>query len=1788
MSSGTMGNQQQDLKDKGVIDSGCSRHITGNKSYLTDYEEIDRGFVTFGGNSKGGKITRKGKIRAGKLDFKDVYFVKELKFNLFSISPMCDKKNSVLFTDTACVVLSPDFKLTDESYILLKVPRKDNMYNFCEMKGIKREFSVARTLQQNGVAERKNRAPIEAVRTMLADSKLPTTFWADAVNIGKKPALSFMRPFGCLVTILNTVDHLGKFDGMEDKWFFVRYSTNSKAFRVFNIRTRIVEENLHIKFSENTPNITRSGPNWLFDIDALTKFMNYKSVVTRNQSNYSTCTKACDNVGKNRVEIVPDKDYILLPIWTQDPQFSSSSKDSSGARFKPSWEEKKKDVEDPKNEDSEEELLQFKLQEVWTLVELTNGKGAIGTKWVFRNKKDERGIMIKNKVRLVAQGYTQEEGIDYDEVFTPVAKIEEIRLFLAYALFKDFLVYQMDVKSAFLYEKAIYGLLQALRAWCTRKEICTEFKKMMHKKFQLSSMRELKFFLGLQVKQKEDGIFVSHDKYVKDLLSKFCFSDVKTASTHMETHKTLIEDEKGEDVDEHLYRSMIGSLMYLTFSRPDFMFTVCACARFQVKAKISHLHAMKRIFRYLKGQVKLGLWYPKDSHFDLMAYTDSDYVGASLDKKSIIGRFNLKIYTSCVKQFWATAKVKNINGETQLHAKVDGKKVVISEASIRRDLLFGDEKGIDCLPNETIFEQLTLMECVKDLKEQNEQLVKDLKTARGNPQQDLNDKEIIDSRCSRHMTGNKSYLTNYKEIDGGFVAFGDALTKSMHYKPVVVGNQSNGSADTKACDNVGEEENKDGEDPGNEDSEVSSTKEPRVNQEKDSNVNSTNNINTVSPTDNAACIKDNVVDKNIVYGSADDPNIPNLEEIDRFCDVEDDDSGADLNNLKSTAGGCQFLGCKLISWQCKEQTVVANSITEAEYVAASSCCVQVLWIQNQLLDYRYNFRQTKIHIDNESTICIVKSPVFHSKTKHIEIRHHFIRDSNEKKLIHIIKIHTDKNVADLLTKSFNNVAKAYNIGTGERKPYEGSFLKCTKCQRHHNGPCTQKCHKCNKVGHFSRDFKSSGNANVANAQKDSKETPKGNGCFECGALGHFKRDCPKLKNKNGGNKNTQGWVYVVGNAEKNVNALINPDSNVVTGTFLLNNRYASILFDIGTDGSFISTAFISLVNIDPTPLGNSYDVELADGKIVGIDTIIRGCILNFLNHPFNIDLMPVEMGSFDVIIGMDWLRRCHTVIVCDEKLVQIPYGNTTLTFCGNESNNGRESRLTVILCSKAQEYMAKGCQIFLAQISAKKEEDKSEGKQLKDVPICQVFLQTTAGASDKGFIRPSFSSWGALVLLVKKKDGSFRMCIDYQELNKMTVKNRYPLLQIDDLFDQLQGSSIYSKIDLRYGYHQLRVREQDIPKTAFRTRYGHYEFQFMPFGLTKAPVIFMDLMNRVCKPYLDKFVIVFIDDILIYSKDEKEHEEHLYAILELLLEKKLYAKFSKCEFWIPKVQFLSHVIDSRGIHVDPAKIESIKDWASPKMPTEICQFLGLAGYYRRFIKGFSKIDKSMMKLTQKGIKFYWGEKEENVFQLIKQKLCNASILALPKGSEDFVVYCDALHKDIPKERMEPLADGTLCLNGRSWIPCYGDLRYVITHESYKSKYSIHPGYEKMYQDIKKLYWWPNMKADIVTYVSKCLACAKVNAEHQRPSGLLVQPTIPVSKWDNITMDFITKLPKLSQGLDIIWVIVDRLTKSAHSLTIRENDPMDKLARLYLDRIAMRHETPVSFICDRDGRFTSSF
>ncbi|GJV17215.1 putative reverse transcriptase domain-containing protein [Tanacetum coccineum] len=747
-----------------------------------------------------------------------------------------------------------------------------------------------------------------------------------------------------------------------------------------------------------------------------------------------------------------------------------------------------------------------------------------------------------------------------------------------------------------------------------------------------------------------------------------------------------------------------------------------------------------------------------------------------------------------------------------------------------------------------------------------------------------------------------------------------------------------------------------------------------------------------------------------------------------------------------------------------------------------------------------------------------------------------------------------------------NTSRGYTFGPSEKREYGGSLPKCSKCNYHHNGPCAPKCHKCNKGGHLARDCRSSGNASA------------------------------------GRNGNAPAKVYVVGNGGTN------PDSNVITGTFLLNNRYASILFDIGANRSFVSTSFSSLIDITPTTLDHYYDVELADGKIIRINTIIRGCTLNFLNHPFNIDLMHVELGSFDVIIGMDWLAKYHAVIVCDEKLVCIPFRNETLIVHGDRSNLENETRLNIISCTQTQKYMLKGCHVFLAHVTTKKTEDKSEEKRLENVSIVRdfpkVFLEELSGLppirqvefhkelseqlqelSYKGFIRPSSSPWGSPILFIKKKVGSFQMCFDYRELNKLRMKNRYPLLMIDDLFDQLQGSSVYSKIDLRSGYHQLRVCKGDIPKTAFRTHYG-YEFQVMPFGLLNAPAVFMDLMNRVCKPYLDKFVIVFIDDILIYSKNKEEHKEHLKLILELLKKEELYDKFSKC----------------------------------------------LVGYYRRFIKGFSKVARPITKLTQKKVAFEWGDKQEAAFQTLKDKLCSAPILALPQGAEDFIVYCDVSHKGLgvilmQNEKVIAYASRQLKIHEKNYTSHDLELGAVVfalkiwRHYLYGTKCIVFTNYKSLQHilDQKELNMrqcrWLKLLSDydceIRYHPGKGNVVADVileaQIEAQKPEnfknedvGGMIRKDIPKERLEphangtlclngrSWLLYFVMKLPKSSQGYDTIWVIVDRLTKSALFLPMRKTDPMEKFARMYLKEVVTRHVIPVLIICDHDGRFASNF
>ncbi|GJV70076.1 putative reverse transcriptase domain-containing protein [Tanacetum coccineum] len=570
--------------------------------------------------------------------------------------------------------------------------------------------------------------------------------------------------------------------------------------------------------------------------------------------------------------------------------------------------------------------------------------------------------------------------------------------------------------------------------------------------------------------------------------------------------------------------------------------------------------------------------------------------------------------------------------------------------------------------------------------------------------------------------------------------------------------------------------------------------------------------------------------------------------------------------------------------------------------------------------------------------------------------------------------------------------------------------------------------------------------------------------------------------------------------------------HVVTGTFLLNQHLAKVLFDSEADRSFIYISLASMLNIPSITIDTFYDIEMADENLVSTNTVIKGCTLTLLNQPFEIDLMPIKLGSFDVVIGMDWLSKYHAKILCDEKVVHIPINDETLII--------RD--------------------VFPEDLPG-------------IPPIRQVEFQIDLIPGATSIARTPYRLAPSEM---QELSNQLQELAD-QELNELIIKYHYPLPRIDDLFDQLQSSSVYSKIDLRSGYHQLRVREEDIPKTAFKTRYGHYEFQVMPFGLTNTPAVFKDLMNRVCKPYLDKFVRVFIDDILIYSRNEEEHANHLRIILELLQKEKLYAKYSKCEFWIRIVQFLGHLIDIKDFMLTLPRLNVFTDHKSLQ---HILRQKELNMRQRRWLELLADYDCEIC---------YHPGKANVVADALSRKKrtkplrVRALILTVhPKlPSQILEAQNEALKEENVKNEnlrgmdksFEIRPDGTRCIKNRSWLPLFGGLRDLIMHESHKSKYSIHPGSDKMYHDLKKLYWWPNMKAIIAEYVGKCLTCSRVKAECQKPSGLLVQPEIPMWKWERITMDFVTKLPKTSIGHDTIWVIVDRLTKSAHFIPTRATD-----------------------------------
>nr|GEV24918.1 retrotransposon protein, putative, Ty3-gypsy subclass [Tanacetum cinerariifolium] len=628
----------------------------------------------------------------------------------------------------------------------------------------------------------------------------------------------------------------------------------------------------------------------------------------------------------------------------------------------------------------------------------------------------------------------------------------------------------------------------------------------------------------------------------------------------------------------------------------------------------------------------------------------------------------------------------------------------------------------------------------------------------------------------------------------------------------------------------------------------------------------------------------------------------------------------------------------------------------------------------------------------------------------------------------------------------------------------GAWPKCTTCNFFHvpEGPC-RTCFNSNRLSHVARDCRvMPRNVNLVNVRN---LTHAHGAYYECGSTDHFRPACPRLNRAQGPGGNRPNPVAA-------------------------NNR-----------------------GIEPSKLGFKYKIKIASGQLVKIDKVIKGCKLEIEGHVFDIDLIPFEYGSFDMIIAVP--------------IAKSPYR---------------------LVPSKLEELWG----------------------QLKEL-------------QDKDFIRPSSSPWGEPMLFVKKKDGSFRMCIDYREWNKLTVKNRYPLPRIDDLFDQLQGSQFLSKIDLRSGYPQLRVHEDDIIKTAFRTHYEHFEFTVMPFGLTNAPAVFMDLMNRVCRSYLDKFLIVFIDDIVIYSKTQKEHVEHL-----------------------------RHVINGNGIHVDPSKIEEL---AFQTLKDKLCNAPVLAlldgpedfvvycdasrivldcvlmqrrkviAYASRQVKihekNYTTHDLELGAIVfalkiwrhyfdyDSEIRYHHGKanvvadalsRKERVkpkrvrdMNMTFQSRIKDMILAAQKEAVDEFV---GLQKGLD-EMIEQRGDGTLYYLDRIWMPLKGDVRNLIMDEAHKSKYCVHPRADKMYHELRDMYWWPGMKKDIAEYV-------------------------------RIDMDFVTMLPRTSSGHNTIWVIVDRLTKSAHFLPMREDYKMDRLARLYLNEIVARHGVPISIISDRNSRFTSRF
>nr|GEW00803.1 hypothetical protein [Tanacetum cinerariifolium] len=846
-------------------------------------------------------------------------------------------------------------------------------------------------------------------------------------------------------------------------------------------------------------------------------------------------------------------------------------------------------------------------------------------------------------------------------------------------------------------------------------------------------------------------------------------------------------------------------------------------------------------------------------------------------------------------------------------------------------------------------------------------------------------------------------------------------------------------------------------------------------------------------------------------------------------DYHNVDHAGCIDSRKSTSGGIQFLGDKLVSWMSKKQNCTALSSAEAEYVALSTSCAQVMWMRTQLQDYVFNYNQiplyflrydgdecdkgrmpTKIDLTLEQSqqgvsndvlvckpltltgrcICTLRMPTIIlikgcRRTTIVRRRSAIPFRARHPSLL-IIRVTRPQTHIPLRAI----LGVLHNVAPVAWECTFADFIKCSPITfRGNKGAmglirCIEKTEMVFTVATLGIEAVTRKMwAEMKVMMTEEFCPPEEIQRMECELWNLRVKEMDISSYTTRFNKLVILYPRMVPmERKKKVKAIAEREAD--------NKKRKWENFQGGSSGGGNNN-------------NHSYEVELADGRVVNTNTILRGCALNLVNHLFEIDLMPIELGTFDVIIRMDWLILHDAVIVCGKKEVHVPLKKRTLVVKGDDY----VSRLKVVSCMKVKKYVDRGSYWFVAQVIEKELAER----RLEDVPvICKfpdVFPEDLPGLP--------------------------------------------PPRQVEFEIELVPGAAPVARAPYRLEPSEMKELAKQL------TRYGHYEFQ-----------------------------------------NKEEHEEHLRIILELLQKEKLYTKFLKCEFWLDSVKFLGHVINSQGVHVDPSKVEAIKSWTAPKSPTEVRQFLGLAGYHRR------------------------GEEEEEAFQLLKDKLCSAPILALPEGFEDFVVYCDASLKGAVVFALRLWRHYLYGVNEDGWIELLSDydceIHYhprkanvvadalsrkemekplrkedlgrmqkdLIMHESHKSKYSIHPRSTKMYQDLRKLYWWPNMKADIATYVGQCLTCAKVKAEHLKPSGLLQQLDIPKWKWENVTMDFVTGLPRTPSGYDLIWVIVDRLTKSAHFLSKKKTDSIEKLAELYLKEIVCRYGMPVSIISDRDSLFTS--